>query len=167
MKSLVKSAVWTGEAQDLLVLNLQDGSRRVFPKETIETVSDACAIDAANVELLGNGYYLHWPALDFDLYVPALLQGVSGSESWMSHLGRQGGLARTEKKAAAARANGRRGGRPCRTKSGRVAIDAGFDLAQERSTTQLESTYRFTLGQFAVAFTTSQYSKPEGVPRFM
>jgi hypothetical protein len=56
---------------------------------------------------------LHWPKLDTDLYVPALLQGVFGSKQWMAQqLGAQGGRSRTAAKVAAARANGRKGGRP-------------------------------------------------------
>jgi hypothetical protein len=57
------------------------------------------------------------PRLDADLYVPALLEGVLGSRRWMAaRLGAVGGQARTQAKAAAARANGRRGGRPSRSK---------------------------------------------------
>jgi len=56
---------------------------------------------------------LHWPKLDADVYVPALLQGVLGSKSWMAkQLGTVGGQARTEAKSAAAWENGRKGGRP-------------------------------------------------------
>jgi len=51
--------------------------------------------------------------LDADLYVPALLQGVFGSKSWMARvLGAQGGRARTAAHVAASRENGRKGGRP-------------------------------------------------------
>ncbi|MGO9774133.1 MAG: hypothetical protein ACLPSW_32170 [Roseiarcus sp.] len=47
------------------------------------------------------------------LYLPALLQGVFGSPGWMAGLlGKSGGLARTPAKVAAARENGRKGGRP-------------------------------------------------------
>ena len=61
------------------------------------------------------GLGLHWPVLDADIYVPALLAGVFGSRSWMaSVLGAKGGKASTPEKAAAARANGRKGGRPSR-----------------------------------------------------
>jgi hypothetical protein len=48
--------------------------------------------------------------------VPALLQGVFGSKSWMArHLGSAGGRARSDAKAEAARTNGRKGGRPRKT----------------------------------------------------
>jgi len=41
------------------------------------------------------GLGLHWPKLDADVYVPALLQGVFGSKQWMAaQLGAVGGKAR-------------------------------------------------------------------------
>lgn len=57
----------------------------------------------------GEGYGLHWESLDVDFTVPGLLAGMFGTQSWMA---RQGGQARSDAKAAAARANGRKGGRP-------------------------------------------------------
>jgi len=45
--------------------------------------------------------------------VPALLQGIFGSKSWMAReLGAEGGRARTVAKVTASRENGRKGGRP-------------------------------------------------------
>lgn len=67
----------------------------------------------AKIEITPTGLGLHWPRLDADLYLPSLLKGVLGSPSWMAGLmGRMGGRVRSKAKAAAARANGRRGGRP-------------------------------------------------------
>jgi hypothetical protein len=58
------------------------------------------------------GFGLYFPTLDADLYMPALLQGVFGSERWMAaRLGARGGQARTAAKAASSRKNGRLGGR--------------------------------------------------------
>lgn len=63
------------------------------------------------VEALGLG--IHFPKLDADLYVPALLEGVLGSKRWMAaQLGAAGGRARSAAKAGASRENGKRGGRP-------------------------------------------------------
>jgi hypothetical protein len=59
------------------------------------------------------GFGLHFPRLDADLYLPALLEGLLGSKAWAaSRMGQAGGKARTPAKQAASRANGRRGGRP-------------------------------------------------------
>mgnify|MGYP002146897045 CR=1 FL=1 len=75
------------------------------------------AADAlADIEISPAGLGLHWPQLDADVYLPALLQGVFGSRTWMAaQLGSAGGQARSPAKAAAARANGRKGGRPPRS----------------------------------------------------
>lgn len=61
------------------------------------------------VEILGAGTGLHWEALDLDLSVPELLNGLFGTRAQMARLAGQG---RSEAKAAAARANGAKGGRP-------------------------------------------------------
>jgi len=124
MSMYVTSFEWTGEDHDLLVLRLNDGSRKVIPKESIEFVGTATREDAENIEIIGDGEYLHWPSLDFDLHVPPLLEGVYGSAKWMSHLGRQGGRARTARKADAARANGKLGGRPrkCQPEAASAAV---------------------------------------------
>ena len=78
-----------------------------------EGLADAKPADLAIIEITPAGLGLHWPKLDADLYLPALLEGVFGSPRWRAGLlGKSGGLARTEAKVAAARENGRRGGRP-------------------------------------------------------
>jgi len=51
---------------------------------------------------------LHWPQLDADLYVPALIEGAFGSRRWMQHIGELGGSARSAAKAKASRENGLR-----------------------------------------------------------
>ena len=75
--------------------------------------------DLAEIKVSPAGLGLHWPKLDADVYVPALLQGVFGSKRWMAaQLGATGGQARSHAKAAAARENGRKGGRPRKVAGG-------------------------------------------------
>jgi fructose-1-phosphate kinase PfkB-like protein len=65
------------------------------------------------IEITPSGFGIHFPKLDADLYVPALLEGFLGSKRWMaSRLGQIGGKSRSAAKKAASRANGRLGGRP-------------------------------------------------------
>ena len=65
------------------------------------------------IEISPSGFGLYFPAVDADLYVPALLEGFLGSKSWMaSRLGQIGGQATSKAKMAASRANGKLGGRP-------------------------------------------------------
>ena len=96
-----------------IVVGLDTGVELTFPTQIAEGLADASPDDLAEIEISPAGLGLHWPRLDADLYVPALMQGVFGSRSWMGRqLGAQGGRARTPAKAAAARANGAKGGRP-------------------------------------------------------
>jgi len=65
------------------------------------------------IEISPSGFGIHFPKLDADLYLPALLEGYLGSKQWMaSRLGQLGGKSRSASKKAASRANGRLGGRP-------------------------------------------------------
>jgi hypothetical protein len=96
-----------------IVVVLDNGLELAFPPRLAQGLENATAAELGVIEISPMGDGLHWPALDADLYVPALLQGVFGSRSWMArHLGAVGGRTRSSAKAAAARENGRRGGRP-------------------------------------------------------
>ena len=67
------------------------------------------------IEISPSGFGIHFPKLDADLYLPALLEGFLGSRKWMaSRLGQAGGKSRSKAKKAASRANGNLGGRPRR-----------------------------------------------------
>jgi hypothetical protein len=70
------------------------------------------ASQLAEVEVWGGGQSVYFPRLDLSLWAPGLLQGVFGTRGWMRELARGMGSATSPAKAAAARANGRKGGRP-------------------------------------------------------
>jgi hypothetical protein len=96
-----------------LVVELSTGVELTFPTRLAEGLTGASPDSLADIEISPAGLGLHWPGLDADLYVPALLQGVFGSKSWMARqLGAEGGRSRTIAKVAASRQNGRKGGRP-------------------------------------------------------
>lgn len=99
---------------DLISLYLDDGIRVSIPRTKLEGLQGAEPAKLAKIEILGRGTGLHWPLLDLDHYVPGLLNRVFGTSRWMADLGRRGGSATTRAKAAAARANGKKGGRPGR-----------------------------------------------------
>jgi ABC-type transporter Mla subunit MlaD len=99
---------------DLITLYLDDGIRVSIPRTKLQGLERAETDKVAKIEILGRGTGLHWPLLDVDHYVPGLLNCVFGTARWMADLGRRGGSARTKAKAAAARANGKKGGRPKR-----------------------------------------------------
>jgi hypothetical protein len=99
-----------------IVVGLNTGLELAFPPSLTEGLAGASPADLAGVEISPSGLGLHWPKLDADVYIPALLQGIFGSRRWMAaQLGAAGGRAHSETKAASSRANGRKGGRP-RTK---------------------------------------------------
>lgn len=101
-----------GPGLDLLVLKLTDGRRHLIPREDLQGLESATKEQIAHVEILGGGTGLHWPDLNVDLYVPALLRGISGNSQWMAKIGKRGGMATTPAKKKASRANGKLGGRP-------------------------------------------------------
>lgn len=99
-----------------VVVDLTNGCAYAFPARLVQDLASASDDDLAGVEVDGLGFNLHWPALDADLYVPALIAGMFGTEAWMSReLARRAGQAKSPAKAEAARINGAKGGRPRKT----------------------------------------------------
>ena len=99
-------------ASGRMVLELSNGCAFAFPAEMGQGLAGASAEDLAAVEITPSGTGLHWEKLDADLRVEALMRGVFGTRRWMAELARAGGSVKSDAKAAAARANGRKGGRP-------------------------------------------------------
>lgn len=98
-----------------VVVELTNGCSFMFPARSLQGLARASDAELADIEILGTGHGLHWPALDADFTVPGLLMGVFGTRAWMmSELARRAGQTKSTAKAAAARANGRKGGRPRR-----------------------------------------------------
>ena len=97
----------------LIVLTLRNGAAFSFPPHFVKSLKGQPASVLSNIEVSPSGRGLHWPDVDEDLLVAGLLQGVFGSKAWMaSLLGKSGGQSRSKAKSAAARENGKRGGRP-------------------------------------------------------
>ena len=96
-----------------VVVELVNGCSHAFPARLVQDLLGAGRVALSRVEVDGMGFNLHWPTLDVDLYVPALVSGSFGTRAWMAReLARIAGRATSPKRAAAARANGARGGRP-------------------------------------------------------
>ena len=106
-------------ATERIELELVNGCTYGFPARLIQDLQSANSDDLANVEVDGVGFNLHWPTLDVDLYVPALVSGIFGTREWMTReLARMAGRTTSPAKARAARANGAKGGRPRKTTNG-------------------------------------------------
>lgn len=97
-----------------MIVELTNGSTFAFPVELVQFLQDASDAELAAVEVLGRGYGLHWESLNVDFSVPGLMAGIFGTRKYMAQLA---GRATSPAKAAAARANGAKGGRP-RKKAG-------------------------------------------------
>lgn len=100
-------------SRERIVVALSTGFEVAFQPCVLQGLEHANAAELANIEIDPSGFGLHWPLLDADHYLPGLLEGVFGSRAWMAaQLGAKGGKASSAKKAAAARENGKHGGRP-------------------------------------------------------
>ena len=91
------------------VVELSNGCSFSFPSRLVQGLEGASEDQLSMVQVLGTGSGLHWEALDVDLSVPGLLSGLFGTAGYMA---RRAGQVSSPAKAAAARANGAKGGRP-------------------------------------------------------
>jgi hypothetical protein len=99
--------------QQRIVVELNSGLQVVFGPQMIEGLQDAKPRDLQEIEITPSGFGIYFPRIDADVYLPGLLTGQFGSRRWMAaQLGQRGGSVRSAAKAAAARANGKLGGRP-------------------------------------------------------
>jgi len=105
-----------------VVVALSSGLEIAFKPHDAQGLETARPAQLSVIDISPSGLGLHFPALDADLYLPALLEGFHGSRQWMaSAMGRASGQAVTPEKTAAARANGRLGGRPRKPRSAETA----------------------------------------------
>jgi hypothetical protein len=99
-----------------VVIRLSSGLDLSFKPRDAQGLEHTTPADLAEIEISPSGCGLHFPAVDADVYLPSLLEGFLGSRKWMAaRLGAIGGQVSTDAKASAARANGKRGGRPKKT----------------------------------------------------
>jgi hypothetical protein len=95
-----------------VIVHLTNGCTFAFPPKLAQGLEVATEEQLSQVEVLGAGSGLHWEALDTDLSIPDLLAGLFGTKAYLAQ---QAGRAKSPAKAAAARANGTKGGRPSRS----------------------------------------------------
>lgn len=111
-----------------IVITLDSGLELAFSPEKAQGLENGRPEDFTDAEISPSGLGIHFPRLDADLYLPALLEGFLGSKRWIAaENGRRGGQSSSTAKAAAARENGKRGGRPRK-------VEAAARTAQVRGT---------------------------------
>ena len=100
-----------------IVIALASGLELAFSPKHAQGLENAHPADLLDAQITPSGLGVHFPRLDADLYLPALLEGFLGSKRWMAaEIGKVGGTASTKAKSAAARRNGKLGGRPKKPK---------------------------------------------------
>ncbi len=99
-------------ASGRIIVDLDNGCTFAFPTRLVQGLESASKEQLVAVEILGQGYGLHWEELDVDFSLPGLMAGIFGTSAFMA---RRAGQVKSPAKAAAARANGAKGGRPKKT----------------------------------------------------
>lgn len=94
-----------------LFFRFRNGARLDIPLREIEELSNATNQQLREIVVSPLRDSISIRALDVDIYVPGLVSDVLNSNA-ARNFARLGGSQKTPKKRAAARANGRKGGRP-------------------------------------------------------
>ena len=101
-----------------VILSVSSGAWFAFRPEDAQGLEHATDAQLRKIEISPSKYSIYFPDLDADFWYPALMQGNFGSRKWMAaRLGATGGASRSKAKVAAAKANGKLGGRPRKTAS--------------------------------------------------
>ena len=101
-----------------IVIRLSSNLEVNFSPRDAQGLEHATPAKLQDIQVTPSGFGIHFPKLDADLYVPAILEGFLGSKKWMAaRLGQLGGASRSRAKRAASKRNGALGGRPRKGKS--------------------------------------------------
>jgi hypothetical protein len=104
-----------------VVIKLSSNMDVTFSPSDAQGLEEATPVQLDEIEISPSGFGIHFPKLDADVYLPALLRGFLGSRKWMaSRLGHAGGKSRSAAKQKASRANGKLGGRPKKVSRSRL-----------------------------------------------
>jgi hypothetical protein len=135
------------EENNRVVLNLATGVTVNFPPNLLQGLEGASASDLSEVEVSPYGTSIHWEKLGADFSVPGLIAGVFGTRAWMADFARQGGRSTSDAKAAAARANGQKGGRPRKKPIQSAAIGAKRKSHEVPVNESRENTFDVKVGE--------------------
>jgi hypothetical protein len=101
---------WYDAEASLVMVQIRNGCVFGFPPGEGDGLENATAEQLAKVSIEpSGGEALHWEELDADISVPGIMFSMLNVRGWYA---KWLGSATSEAKAAAARENGKRGGRP-------------------------------------------------------
>jgi hypothetical protein len=108
---------WYDPARGLVMFEMKNGCVFGFPppERRYWGLSLASPEQLAEVVIEDGGEVLHWEEIDADISVPGLLLNLLNVKAWYA---KWLGGAKSEAKAAAARENGKKGGRPRKNAAG-------------------------------------------------
>jgi hypothetical protein len=109
--SAVVSARYDSDA-DAIDLRFGGGGSMSIPRKLVPGLERATETTIESIVVSPAGDALSWPSLNVDVYVPGLVERAFGTRLFAASTGRRGGRRRSKVKAAAAKANGSKGGRP-------------------------------------------------------
>ena len=83
-----------------IVIDLSSGLEVAFRANDAQGLEHAKPSELSKIEISPSGLGIHFPLLDADLYLPALLKGFLGSRRWMAaQMGKAGGKVSTKEAA--------------------------------------------------------------------
>jgi len=102
-----------------VVVSLSNHAWFAFRPEDAQGLESATDVELKMIKITPSTFGLHFPLLDAFFDIADLMQGHFGTRKWMAvRLGGAGGAVKSKAKSAAARANGKLGGRPRKTAAG-------------------------------------------------
>ncbi len=96
-------------------MTLDNGVLLGVPPRLLQGLENASSAEIEDVDVSSQGSLVVWPRVDVAHSVANLLEGVFGARWWLREQAARAGRTRSEAKAAAARNNGAKGGRPRKT----------------------------------------------------
>ncbi len=108
-------AVRYDRASGRIILDLTNGCVYAFPAVGVPAIANFSHDQLATVKLGPGGGDLEWEAEDMQLSVPGLLMAIISRTEKMREFARMAGSVKSAAKSAAARRNGKKGGRPRKT----------------------------------------------------
>lgn len=98
--------------RDAFTLTFRSGGSMAIPRRMVPGLERAPTSALQSVSISPAGDALSWRSVDVDVYVPGLIERTFGTRLLAAASGHRGGRRKSKAKAAAARVNGAKGGRP-------------------------------------------------------